>query len=167
MAQSRLAVARPAVEPEAEEAEGASLGWLEDSIGFHLRAAHDSAAQAFAARARAGASPSHLAVLSLLGANPGISQTALARATRRDISSLTSALDDLCRRGLVVRERLEHDRRTYALALTPAGRKTLKKLFADAEEHERLLDRLLGPDRENFVAALRRIAAGLKQHGAK
>lgn len=164
MATHRLQTAK-----SAREAEGTcagpdpDLGWLDNSVGFRLRAAQESAASAFAARAgAASASPSHLSVLSLLACNPGMNQTDLAKATRRDISSMTTALDDLCRRGLVVRERLEHDRRTYALSLTPAGRRTLRRLMEHALEHEQRLDKVLGDDRETFLAALQRIAAAFK-----
>ena len=160
----RLAIVKSQEGPETESAStDVLLGWLENSVGFHLRAAQETAASAFASRAgTANASPSHLAVLSLLDANPGMSQTALAKATRRDISSLTSALDDLCRRNLVVRERLENDRRTYALRLTPAGRKTLRRFMKPALEHERALDALLGGEREAFLRLLQRIAEGFK-----
>ena len=160
----RLQMAKTAKEVDtASAAPDPDLGWLENSVGFHMRAAQESAANAFAARVgAASASPSHLSVLSLLASNPGMSQTVLARATRRDISSMTSALDDLCRRGLVVRERQEHDRRTYCLSLTPAGRRTLRKLMEQAVEHERMLDQVLGRDREAFLAALQRIAAAFK-----
>ena len=143
------------------------LAWLEGSIGFHLRAAQEAAFQAFARRVGGfAAQPWHFAVLSLIDSNPGLSQAALAKVTRRDTSSLTAALNDLSRRGFVVRERVETNRRTYALTLTPAGRKALRELMAMAREHERDFERLVGASgKAGFIRTLQRIAEGFAEGG--
>jgi DNA-binding MarR family transcriptional regulator len=108
--------------------------------------------------------PWRFAILALIDANPGLTQVALARATRRDTSSLTPALDDLCDRGLVTRIRQVQDRRSYALRLTPSGKKVLQQLKASAVAHERDLDRLVGREhRALFIEILRRIAGGLSE----
>jgi DNA-binding MarR family transcriptional regulator len=96
----------------------------------------------------------------LIGENSGISQTALARAYRTDKSTLTPALADLTRRGLVSRKRTEKDKRTFRLTLTPAGEKTLQRLSECARQHDRNLDRLIGPrDRARFIQILQKISA--------
>ncbi len=138
------------------------LGCLEDAVGFYLRTAHEAAFRTFLNRlSDAGAPPWRFAILALIDANPDITQVALARATQRDTSSLTPALDDLCERGLVTRVRQVHDRRSYALKLTPAGKKAMRQLTASVEAHERELDRLVGPEqRSQFVQTLKRIAGG-------
>ena len=51
--------------------------------------------------------PGRFAMLTLIGRNPGISQTALSRANGRDKSTLTPLLADLVRRGLVRRTRTQ------------------------------------------------------------
>jgi DNA-binding MarR family transcriptional regulator len=99
----------------------------------------------------------------LIDGNPGLTQAALASALRRDTSSLTPVLDDLSRRGLVVRQRVEDNRRSYALTITPEGRRTMRELMEIAAEHEREVDRLVGREnRAEFIRTLQRIAAGLE-----
>jgi len=99
--------------------------------------------------------------LLLIDQNPGLTQTALSRASGRDKSTLTPALDDLERRGLVERRRAPKDRRVHALYLTGGGRMLLRELRRHALAHDRELDRILGAGKAQFVAALRRIAMRL------
>ena len=89
--------------------------------------------------------PGRFALLTLIGRNPGISQTVLSRAAGRDKSTLTPALRDLKRRGLIARDRLESDRRSYHLTLTPDGEAMLQRLTECAARHDRKLDRVVGP----------------------
>ena len=123
--------------------------------------AQEASFQAFSRRSQAiGESPGRFATLTLIGRNPGISQTELSHANGRDKSSVTPVVEDLVRRGLVARKRVRSDRRAYRLNLTPAGRKTLADLTACARRHERNLDRLIGRgERQRFLAVLKRIAA--------
>jgi DNA-binding MarR family transcriptional regulator len=139
------------------------FGRLDTYVGFHLRMAQTASFQAFAREAgEIDLSPGRYAILSLIGDNPGISQTALSRANARDKSSLTPALDDLERRGLVLRERVATNRRSYALTLTPAGEQMRRRLDECAERHERNIDRILGVrDREKFIRLLRKLTAEL------
>jgi DNA-binding MarR family transcriptional regulator len=141
------------------------FGWLGGTVGLHLRLAQEVAFQAFARRATAAdASPWRFAVLFLIDANPGLTQGDLAAAIRRNTSSLTPVLDDLCRLGYVVRERLESDRRAYTLTLTPAGQAALAELMASAVAHERELDRLVGrTNRSELIRTLKRVIAGLER----
>ena len=138
-------------------------GPLEHWLGFNLRMAQAAAFQAFARRSsEIGVQPGRFATLTLIAANPGITQTALSRANGRDKSTLTPLISDLVRRGLVRRTRDREDRRTYRLTLTPAGRRLLAALTDCAQEHERRLDRLVGADRALFLQLLRKIAAELE-----
>jgi DNA-binding MarR family transcriptional regulator len=138
---------------------GPLAGW----VGFHLRMAQTASFQAFARQASdIDLRPGRFAILTLIGNNPGISQTALSRANARDKSTLTPALDDLVRRGLVSRNRTRRDRRTYRLALTPAGEDLLRELTECAKRHEDNLDRVIGAgERARFLRILRKIAAEL------
>ncbi len=139
------------------------LGPLAGFIGFHLRLAQEASFQAFARRVRGfDIRPGRFAALALIGENPGISQTALGRASGRDKSTLTPALDDLVRRALVRRQRSASDRRSYALSLTPKGEKLLQELMAHARAHDRELDRIVGmKDKAELIRVLRRIAMAL------
>ena len=115
-------------------------------IGFHLRLAQSASFHAFARRLdRVDVSPGWFAVLALIGENPGITQTALSRADTRDKSSLSPILDDLDRRGLITRERLPSNRRSYSLNLTQAGVKLRDELMKHARAHEHELDQIVGP----------------------
>ena len=136
---------------------GPLAGW----VGFNLRMAQAAAFQAFSRLAsEIGTRPGRFATLMLIGRNPGISQTALSRANGRDKSSLTPVLNDLARRGLVVRRRTRADQRAYRLSLTPAGRRLLAELTRCAREHEKKLDRIIGAkDQKSFERVLKRIIA--------
>jgi DNA-binding MarR family transcriptional regulator len=139
------------------------FGPLERWLGFNLRMAQAASFQAFARRSsEIGVQPGRFATLSLIAANPGITQTALSRANGRDKSTLTPLISDLVRRGLVRRRRDRKDRRTYRLTLAPAGRRLLSALTDCARAHERNLDRLVGSDRALFLRLLRKIAAELE-----
>jgi DNA-binding MarR family transcriptional regulator len=144
-------------------AEAIDYGPLEHWIGFNLRLAQTASFASFARLSKEiGERPGRMAALRLIAQNPGISQTALSRANGRDKSTLTPLLNDLVRRGLIRRTRMRNDRRTYRLALTPAGERVLRQLTACAEEHERSLDRVIGArDRARFLSILRRISAEL------
>src|SRR5262245_57875043 len=123
--------------------EAIDFGPLEGWIGFNLRMAQDASFQAFSRLSQEiGVRPGRFATLTLIGQNPGISQTALSRANSRDKSTLTPLIADLVRRGLVRRTRDRRDRRTYRLTLTSAGHRLLAALTQCAEEHERNLDRV-------------------------
>jgi len=139
-----------------------SFGPLEHWVGFNLRMAQEASFQAFSRRSRViGEKPGRFATLTLIGRNPGISQTELSHANGRDKSSVTPVVEDLVRRGLVERQRLHHDRRAYRLKITPAGRKTLAQLMTCARQHERVLDAAIGRERKRFLAVLKKIAAQL------
>src|SRR5215211_7422556 len=141
------------------------FGWLGGTVGLHLRLAQEAAFQAYARRTTGiDASPWRFAVLYLIDANPGLTQGDLAAAIRRNTSSLTPVLDDLCRLGYVVRERLSSDRRAYTLTLTPAGQAVMAELMASAVTHERELDRLVGrSNRSELIRTLKRVIAGLER----
>jgi DNA-binding MarR family transcriptional regulator len=145
-------------------AEPINFGPLEHWIGFNLRMAQEAAFQAFSRRSQeVGEGPGRFATLTLIARNPGISQTALSLAAGRDKSSLTPVVEDLVRRGLVARNRMRDDRRTYRLNLTAAGKKTLTQLIRCARRHERNLDAIIGQrDRTRFIKILKRIAAEIE-----
>jgi DNA-binding MarR family transcriptional regulator len=148
---------------DAPTSEALRLGPLADFIGFHLRLAQEASFHAFARRVRdLDLRPGRFAALALIGQNPGISQTALGRASGRDKSSLTPALGDLARRALITRRRVARDRRSYALSLTPKGEKLLEELLTHARAHDRRLDAIVGMrNKAEFIRALRRIAMAL------
>jgi DNA-binding MarR family transcriptional regulator len=137
------------------------LGPLAGWIGFNLRMAQEAAFQAFSRRSQEiGEHPGRFATLMLIHRNPGISQTELSQASGRDKSSITPVIEDLVRRGLVERQRMENDRRAYRLTLTAQGKKVLASLVRCARRHERMLDGIVGTrDRRRFLDLCKKIAA--------
>src|SRR5262249_34972174 len=141
-----------------------NFGPLAYWVGFNLRMAQEAAFQAFSRRSQEiGESPGRFATLTLIARNPGISQTELSLANGRDKSSLTPVVEDLVKRGLVERQRMDSDRRTYSLNLTPAGKKVLITMTRCARQHERNLDSVIGArDRKRFIRILKKIAAEME-----
>ena len=140
-----------------------NFGPLAHWVGFNLRMAQEATFQAFSRRSQeVGESPGRFATLTIIARNPGISQTELSLANGRDKSSLTPVVEDLVKRGLVERKRMNSDRRTYRLKVTPAGKKVLTQLTRCARRHERNLDHIIGRrDRARFLQILKRIAADI------
>lgn len=148
----------------AEAAPAIDYGPLSQWLGFHLRMAQAASFQAFARRTQEfEVRPGRFALLVLIGRNPGIRQTALSRAVALDKSTLTPALADLKRRGLIERRRDPSDKRAAHVFLTRAGERVLEEMLHRAAEHENIIDRIVG--RENkprLMALLRRIASDLE-----
>lgn len=154
-------------EPEAEDVleDEVQLGTLSEFLGYHLRLAQEASFQAFARRVnRSGFRSGYFSVLVLIGLNPGITQTALSRATARDKSTLTPTLRLLEERGLIERQQFQNDRRSYMLRLTATGEAAARDLLHDAKLHECDLDRIVGAEkRADFIATLRRITEVLQK----
>ncbi|HWP27874.1 MAG TPA: MarR family transcriptional regulator [Xanthobacteraceae bacterium] len=88
-------------------------------------------------------SPAQYSVLLVIGANPGLSQTALAGTLGIERARLVRLLHKLERRGLMRRQQSSADGRTNALRLTAKGQDALRRAQALAAEHEaRLMQRL-------------------------
>ncbi len=136
------------------------LGLLDDYIAFHLRQAQNASFKAFQRQTgEPDLRPGWFAVLALIDVNPGITPILLSRASGRDKSTLTPVLRDLTQRNLICRTPVAHDKRSYALALTDAGREKLKTLAAHAAIHDRKLDEIAGPKKADLLVLLRRISA--------
>ena len=96
----------------------------------------------------------------LVSRNPGISQTALARAVGVERSTLGEGIDRLRKRHLLLRKPAPKDRRSYALHLSAIGEKFLDDFVPRLLRHEDDVAARLSPEeRKTLLALLRRLAA--------
>jgi DNA-binding MarR family transcriptional regulator len=85
----------------------------------------------------------------------------IAQELDAPMSTISSALDRLEKRGLVTRLREAQDRRVVHIALTPAGQRLVKKIRAGQIETCRvMLTRLNRSEREQLIRLVARIAHG-------
>jgi DNA-binding MarR family transcriptional regulator len=100
----------------------------------------------------------HFSVLVALDEDGPDSQAALGRRLSIDRSDMVAVLNDLERDGLVARDRDERDRRRNVIRLTPAGRRTLKRLDARVQEAQAaLLEPLSAAERRALKDLLARV----------
>lgn len=112
-----------------DEIEQVALGRLGEALGFRFRRVQNKLARDFAAntapwKLRSGMFSS----LEIIAANPGISQAMLSTEVGLDKSAVVPLVDDLERRGWVVRTRSQADRRRNHLSITDAGKAELDAL---------------------------------------
>jgi DNA-binding MarR family transcriptional regulator len=136
------------------------LGTLPETIGYVLRRAQlavfQDVTRAFAAF---DMRPAQYSVLTIIGRNPGLTQTQVAEALGIQRANFVALLDGLEARGLARREPVASDRRSYALHLTPEGRDLLARLQQLEADHERRLVERIGPEnRALLLDLLRRLA---------
>lgn len=130
---------------------------LGDLLGYRLRLAQQIVFRDFADRV-AELSPGRVGILLLVEANPGVTQSLLARAVKLDRSTMVGVLHTLEDRGLLERRRGE-DRRTNGLWLTAAGRGWVARLKRRIEAHEnRVASRLSAAERTQLLALLEKLA---------
>lgn len=97
-------------------------------------------------------------VLSLVVANPGINQSDVARTLGIERSGTVVIVDELEQRDLVVRDKVEGDRRAYALMPTGAGQALYGTALTRIAAHEaRMLEGLDAAEQAQLVDLLRRI----------
>jgi DNA-binding MarR family transcriptional regulator len=99
--------------------------------------------------------PGSFGVLTLIRANPGITQVELAAAFGIDKSTMSPVIFALEKRGLIRREVLTHDRRYHALFFEPSAEAT----FAAARERVRAFEgsvaaRLTKPEQRELARLL-------------
>jgi DNA-binding MarR family transcriptional regulator len=102
--------------------------------------------------------PGSFGVLTLIRANPGITQVALAAAFGVDKSTMSPVIFRLEQRGLLRREVLASDRRCHALYFDPAG----EALFLAAREkirgfEENVAARLTRPEQKELARLLAKL----------
>ena len=132
---------------------------LPSLIGYHLRRAQIAVFNDFVrTMAKQKVTPGQFGVLDLISANPGLTQSALARAVGIERSTMVAVIDALENRKLVERRRAPSDRRSYALVLTETGRDLLAQLKPMVLAHEkRIAAELTAAERESLISLLKRV----------
>lgn len=133
---------------------------LPGHIGYVVRRAQVAIFQhIIRAMAPLGVRPGQFSVLTLVGANPGIKQTAISDALGIRRANLVTLINELERRGWVQRAAIAGDRRAQGLRLTAKGRLTLKRLKAMAAGHERRVTRTISArEKRDLMRLLSRIS---------
>jgi DNA-binding MarR family transcriptional regulator len=133
------------------------------SVGFTISTTGYAIARRFRELlAPLGLEPREFALLRAVAASEGVSQQAIGERMKVAPSRMVAFVDALEQRGLLERRQNPADRRARALFLTSDGRRVLKRAFAVAAEHERLICGDLGAqEREQLLDLLARVGAQL------
>jgi MarR family transcriptional regulator, organic hydroperoxide resistance regulator len=146
----------PTVTGSGTDAPPADLTWLLHRAAQRMRAALDQVA-----RACGLAGVRDWIVLAALTAEPGRTQLALAHDLGLDKTTLTSLLDRLEARGLVIRSLDPHDRRARIPELTNAGRRMQAEVTCARDRAEaELLSAFTDAEQKLLRVLLTRLAAG-------
>jgi DNA-binding MarR family transcriptional regulator len=135
------------------------IGWMGNLLSVKLRSV-----QVFLSRGLSDLvneeeiKPGYISSLSLIGANPGISQLEVGEATGIDRTTMVEILDELESRGWVVRKKSETDRRRYLLFSTSKGDGELKRIVLALQRTENeMLSQFPAEDLEQFLQLLERM----------
>jgi DNA-binding MarR family transcriptional regulator len=133
--------------------------FLSDLPGHYIRRLQQIAVALFLEETEEfGITPVQFASMVTIREQPDLDQRALARAIGFDAATIGGVLDRLQRRGLVLRQAAEDDRRVRRLRLTPEGAKLLKKMTPGVlSTQERILAPLAAAERERFLKMLRKL----------
>jgi DNA-binding MarR family transcriptional regulator len=150
---------RNEAEQQAETLRQVNLGPLTGYLGYALRRAQMSAVGEFlVAFKEVDLRPTQLAVLIVIGENPGIRQTQVCEALGIQKANFVPLLNEFERRGLALRKSVAGDRRSSALHLTPSGNTTLQRALQIHEAYENtFIDRLGTRGRDQLLALLNKV----------
>lgn len=122
---------------------GLSLGYLAEDISFATRVVRTVVTRENAQFYKDhGVASGEVAILSLIGLNPGASQKDLADAVVLKKSALTKIVNEMEKSGLIERRKGSADQRFNTLHLTEAGE---TKLAGMRKNMAKLQDKLLAP----------------------
>lgn len=131
---------------------------LEDSLAYFVRRAQVRCDTELMRYLEPGISPARLAALATIGANPGISQSALGGLLNIASPSVVKVVDDLEERGLLERGP-SSDRRVYAVRLTEKGVSELRRYNEAVKRfEEKIASDLTKAERLQLISLLKRVA---------
>lgn len=138
------------------------LGNLAGLVGYRLRRASGAMdADFLRSMEGTGMRPVLFGMLSVIDANPGISQSMLGRTLGVQRANMVPLANDLVDRGLVERRMAPNDKRAFALRLTDTGRALLGECLGRVHSHEgRALEKLSPAERTQLLDLLAKIRLG-------
>lgn len=128
------------------------FGLLSESLGYIVRRAQLKIFNEFNHFFEAlDIKPAQFSVLEIIHNNPGLRQSALARALNIQRTNMVGMLDQLQQRALIERKPSTKDLRAHALHLTSKGEKLLEHLHRQFHQHEDLLRQRLGDENLQMI----------------
>jgi DNA-binding MarR family transcriptional regulator len=134
------------------------LGLLSESIGPAIRLLRNVlSSRILQAFEPYGMRSGTFSTMALIAANPGCSQSEIARQIGTDKSIVVAIVDDLERKGYAERHRSTEDRRRNALTLTAKGEETMQTLNRIGRDIEQPIRDALSPaEFTKFISLARR-----------
>lgn len=118
--------------------QGLDLSKIQNTLGFLIRTLQQRSFKAFDAEfGGIGLTPARHAILTVIGANPGVKQVQLAGILGLHEPNMALLVKDSEKCGFVHKSRSKKDGRAISLTLTEAG----KTFLADIEERSAIVDR--------------------------
>ena len=139
---------------------GIDYGGLDDHLGYALRRAQLAGFEAFhRATSGMGITPPRYSALTIVRANPGLSQSELGAALGTARSGAMQLCDWFEARGLAERRRRDGDSRAWGLFLTARGRSLIAMLARRVRSQDAAFARRLAPrEREHLKKLLGKLS---------
>lgn len=136
-----------------------NFGHLGQTLGFNVRLAQVAFHRDFmSAMKDIDLTQKQYAVMTLVGANPGVSQIDIASALGADRATMMAIVDRLQNRAFLERVPSKADRRRQELYLTQEGEAARTKAEAACIEHERQFrDRFTAQELDTLFDLLKRL----------
>ena len=137
-------------------------------IGYRIRLIQIAAFKQFEAMMTGfGSAPRYFGMLCYIKANPGITQSRLARAILLTRASLVPILETMEREGVVVRTESPTDKRLRCVSLTEKGKALVERLMPFVAEHEAtLVEGLSEHERKTLFKLLCKVEDNIARHPA-
>jgi len=142
-----------------------SYGLLPQILGYHLRRTQVAIFDHFSRNVSTeeDITPGLFGMLQVIAANPRLAQSRLAEAMEVDRSTIVKVVNQLEKRGLIIRAPSPIDKRSYCLQLTKKGRAALGRMERLVLRHEReFTDVLTSDERQDLLLLLTRLYQGNK-----
>lgn len=126
-----------------------------DSLGYAIKRAQVRSYEVlFRVLGPDSLTPGRMTALSIVATQQGINQTVLAEMLGITRAGVVKVIDSLESLGYVERQAIPEDRRSYALAVTPAGYAELSRLNTLTRGYEKMIASKLTADERRLLMTL-------------